>query len=398
MSTAFPPAHHAWERSLRIWDALTLVTVLATMGVIWFGDAPYARRLAAVSLLLTVLPLYVVLVRPVVRCGPQGGRRAVGYVVTAVTLFSVATWLAPASWGVAFTLIPHCYMLLPTRWAVCAVAALNLGPGVPTLLGDEDRGRDVAGLLAGTVMITTFSAVFGLWIDRIIQQSRERAELIEQLTASRAEVARLSREAGVAAERERLTGEIHDTLAQGFTSILMLLQGAEALLEPEHPARRPVGLAARTARENLAEARALVAALPPAPLEEAPLTEALRRLAERFGEVGGASSFEVEGPPRALAPSLDVVLLRAAQEALANVRKHAAARSVALRLSYGGDEVRLTVCDDGRGFDPAAVTTGPDGGFGLAGLRQRVEQIGGTVDIASAPGAGTTVAVRLTCS
>jgi two-component sensor histidine kinase len=230
----------------------------------------------------------------------------------------------------------------------------------------------------GTVVLgLAFSVVFGTWISRIIEQSRERAQLIERLEAAQAELAEVSRQAGTLAERQRLAGEIHDTLAQGLTSIVMLLQATDAEIGPDPAeARRHVGLATQTAREGLAEARAMVAALTPAHLDTGPLHEALGRLADRIGaELGIAVRFEVCGPARPLPANAEVVLLRAAQEALANVRKHAHASDVRVILSYQPHAVRLDVRDDGAGFDPERV----NGGYGLRGMRSRILQVGGSL-------------------
>jgi signal transduction histidine kinase len=155
-------------------------------------------------------------------------------------------------------------------------------------------------------------------------------------------------------------------------------------------ARRRLVTARETARQNLAEARGLVAALSPADLQAAPLPEALGRLASRFeAETGLPARFEVRGDPRPLAANQEVVLLRSAQEALANVRKHAGAGAVTVSLRFEGAGAVLSVADDGGGFDPAV----PTGGFGLAGMRRRVEEIGGALTIHSGP-AGTTAEVR----
>jgi len=147
------------------------------------------------------------------------------------------------------------------------------------------------------------------------------------------------------------------------------------------------------ARENLAEARAMVAAFSPVPLEDATLVEALSRLAERFGRETGMSTrvdtAALEGVP-ALSRNDEVVLLRGAQEALSNVRRHAGASAVVLRLSTVGGAVSVHVEDDGVGFDPSAAD-----GHGLAGLRSRVAEVGGELDVVSAPGEGTRVTVRV---
>jgi signal transduction histidine kinase len=273
------------------------------------------------------------------------------------------------------------------NWGVAGVIALTLPAAVQFFIGD--RSLDGPFNLLTVAMITIFfSVVFGGWMGRITQQSLERAELIDELEASRAEVGRLSAERGALAERERLAEEIHDTLAQGFTSIIMLIQAAEAQPDPA----RHLALAVQTARENLAESRALVAALSPAPLDGSSLDEALGRIVSRLGEeLGVVTEFEVTGDSRPVPPHYEVVLIRSAQEGLNNVRKHAAASAVAVSLEYGGREVTLRVRDDGRGFTPG----GPATGYGLRAMRNRVEQAGGSLTVDSSPDKGTELTVRL---
>ncbi|MGW2190979.1 sensor histidine kinase, partial [Streptosporangium sp. NPDC001682] len=187
--------------------------------------------------------------------------------------------------------------------------------------------------------------------------------------------------------RERLAGEIHDTLAQGFTSIIMLLQAAEAQPDPSGH----LALAVRTARENLAEARMLVTTLNPAPLDGSTLDEALRRLTNRLGEETGMSAgFEVHGKSRPLSAPVEVVLVRAVQEGLANVRRHADARSAAVSIAYQDGSVLLKVRDDGCGFDPSGAQ-----GYGLRGMRARVEQVGGALAVTGLRGEGASLEVLI---
>jgi signal transduction histidine kinase len=201
-------------------------------------------------------------------------------------------------------------------------------------------------------------------------------------------------------ERQRLAREIHDTLAQGFTSIVLLLQAAEAAWASGSPdARRHLEQARRTAAENLAEARQLVWALQPEPLGDASLGEALVRLTDRLAEEEHVqAATRITGTPRPLPTPTEVALLRITQEALANVRRHAHAARVTVTLSYMDDVAVLDVQDDGVGFDPRAA--GPparpeEGGFGLAAVRQRVDRLGGSLVVESTPGAGTTLVVEL---
>src|SRR5262249_6070398 len=159
------------------------------------------------------------------------------------------------------------------------------------------------------------------------------------------------RHAAVLAERERMAREIHDTLAQGFTSIVMHLQAAEAALsQAPEPARHPLEQAQEPARESLAESRRLVWALRPESLERGTLPETLVRLmADWSAEHGIPAHFEATGDARPLHPQVEVTLLRAAQESLANVRRHANASEVNVTLSYMEDVVILDVQDNGTG-------------------------------------------------
>jgi signal transduction histidine kinase len=219
------------------------------------------------------------------------------------------------------------------------------------------------------------------------------------------EARRAGRQAGVLRERQRLAHEIHDTLAQGFTSIVMNLEAAEgAMPSNTDRARHHLDQARLTARESLTEARRLVWALRPEALENASLPEALKRLTERWrGESSIIADVATTGTPCPLPSELEATLFRVAQEALSNVRKHARGASrVALTLSYMGDTVALDARDDGEGFDPdreaGKVRDQNSGGFGLRGMRERVERVGGTLSVESAPGEGTTLAVELPVS
>lgn len=237
-----------------------------------------------------------------------------------------------------------------------------------------------------------FGVFIGRWITKVIEQSKERAELIEKLEARQAEVARLSREAGTAAERERLAREIHDTLAQGFTSIVTLTQAIESEMDTNKAAaKRHLSLAARTAREKLAGALAMVAALTPSALAAGTLEDAIRRQAERLDEESALRVICVISPLPPLGTVAEVVVLRAAQEALTNIVKHARASTVELRLAASDGVVRLMVIDDGAGFDIGE----PSDGFGLRGMRACAEQVGGSLIIQSGRSDGTTVTLEV---
>ena len=243
------------------------------------------------------------------------------------------------------------------------------------------------------ISITISAALGGL----VAYGIRWLVETNRELRAARREITRLA----VSEERFRLSREIHDTLAQGFASIVVHLAPARRSLRTDPgTTEQHLQQIDRTARESLEEARRLVRALRPEILEEASLAEALDRAAGRFAEETGVQmETRVNGDPGTLPPEVEVALLRVAQEALTNVRKHAGASvsRVAMTLSYLGDAVALDVRDDGVGFDvdrQASGQPGP-GGFGLKGIRERIEALGGTFSVESSPGGGTALAVEL---
>jgi signal transduction histidine kinase len=291
-----------------------------------------------------------------------------------------------------------CATPLPVRRALPGIVAVSA-----ILVATESvrqRGVDPIQLLFYGA-VTLALGLFIAFTQAIHEQSEERRRLISELEATRGELAESERRAGALAERERLAREIHDTLAQGFASIVTLYEAARAELasRPEVALGRLEEIG-RTARSSLSEARRVVWALRPEALEEGTLREALERLARDFGSESGLdATSRVSGESRTVKAESEATLLRVAQEALTNVRKHARASRVALTLSYLDETLRLDVRDDGVGFEPELADRARDGwqagGFGLTSMRERLEQLGGSLTIESEPGAGTTVAAAV---
>ncbi|WP_392969634.1 sensor histidine kinase [Streptomyces sp. LN245] len=382
-------ASNTWELSFRLWDSYFAVVWVATLVFVLGTAHPGIHvRLAAGGLLLLLIPWYLLVGRPVLTAEDPDERRALGYITGAVLLFLPPGVLVGETRLMTFALIPQCFIALRLPRALAATTVINIAPVAGWALLWRPEGQVLFFNTVFAVVTLVFSTALGSWIIRIMEQSRERAALITELDASRHEIARLSAAHGALAERERFSREIHDTLAQGFTSLLMLVQAVEAELDHDLPqARRHLALMDETARQNLAEARALVTGGTPADLDGATLPDALRRLAARHD-----ASVDVTGPVRPLPAGPEVVILRSCQEALTNARKHAGSSpAVAVTLTYTAGSLALSVRDDGRGFDPGV----PVGGYGLAGLRARAAEVGGTALIRSAPGDGTTVTVCL---
>jgi signal transduction histidine kinase len=379
-SRAQAEAHRRYWPWWELYFAVIAVAVVAATLAI--DGHPLGRREVAAAAIAAMALLHVLAGRRTVVDRVEDWR-AVLVAIGHLALFAVAVAAVPFTTWLLFAIIPLFFQLLPMRPAFLLVVLVNLVTPAVDLV--EAPAMVPADLLIAAISAAT-GVWLGFWIFRVIEQSVERAALIDELEASRAEVARLSHLSGVAAERARLAGEIHDTLAQGFTSIITLLQAADPQLRDER-----LALAVRTAKENLAEARTLVAALSPAALAAGSLPDSVRRQASRFSEETGVSAtVRVTGAERALPTAVEVVLLRATQEALTNVRRHAAACSAQVVLAYGENDVRLVVRDDGCGFTPDQAD-----GFGLTGMRARAEQVSGTLTVASAAGDGTTIELEV---
>src|SRR6266404_2663205 len=205
------------------------------------------------------------------------------------------------------------------------------------------------------------------------------------------EFAEQSQRAAVLDERNRMARDIHDTLAQGFTGVIVQMEAAEeALLEEDadHAAGH-VRRARELARESLGEARRSVHALRPQALEKAAFADALKAIIKNT-TAGTAlrAEFQLKGQPRPLSPTVEENLLHIGQEALSNALKHAHATKFQTRVRFDSDAVRLELRDNGDGF---AVETANGGGIGLIGMKERAEQIGATLSVSSKPGAGTRI-------
>jgi len=206
-----------------------------------------------------------------------------------------------------------------------------------------------------------------------------------------AELAEQRRHAVLLEERTRMARDIHDTLAQGFTGVIIQLDTSVEALRDEEPeeAAKHIRQARELARESLTEARRSVHALRPQALEKATFADALRAIiTNTTAGTSLRSDFQLKGEPRELQPAVEENLLHIGQEALSNALKHARATKFQARLSFDSDAVRLELRDNGKGF---VVDCANGGGIGLIGMRERAEQIGATLAVTSKPGRGTKI-------
>jgi signal transduction histidine kinase len=383
-----------WTWTLVGWHIVFWVLLAMTLALSFTGDLGQGRQILYVGVAVVLGAAYQFVGRPAIRS--HRALPSYTYRLVMIACLIVLIGLYPQSVFLMFIASAQIWLLCEDiREGVALSLLLVIGVGAAQWWS-VGWGLDALwDILPWMVVSLVVSLLFGIWIEKVITQSQQRAELIEELESARDELAEAHHSAGVMAERERMAREIHDTLAQGMTSIVMLAQAAAVELQRGGTDGTSARLAAieDTARENLAEARALVAAFTPVALSEATLAEVLRRQGERFAaETGIDVQVSLDLPDEevaALPQAQQVVLLRSAQEALANVRKHARATQVRITLGLADSGVWIEIRDDGSGFTPATVT----GGFGLNAMRGRVEESGGSVQVESTPGQGTRVQV-----
>ncbi|MEU8575424.1 sensor histidine kinase [Streptomyces asoensis] len=333
---------------------------------------------------------------PLVRRHRRPRRAAALWLAAVGVMWLVLLTLSPEAVWVAFPLYFLQLHLLPRRAALVAVAA-TAAAAVAGFAAHQNAFSPAMAIGPGLGAAVAVAVVLGY--QALYRESEQRRALIEELTATRADLAAAQHTAGVLAERDRLAREIHDTLAQGFSSIQLLLRAAgRALPGSPDTAARHVELARQAAVDNLAEARRFVAALVPPGLDDATLPDALERLCTTTSARHRLTArFRLTGAPAPLPAAHEVALLRIAQSALANTVRHAEATTADVTLGYHGDHVALGVVDDGHGFDPESLPA-PDpttGGFGLVAMRARAQAAGGTLVVDSTAGHGTTLTARL---
>lgn len=320
---------------------------------------------------------------------PADRRRLVSVLWLAVlsAIWIGLLFLVPEAAYLVFPLFFLYLHLLPMPWSPIAVVVAT---GV-SIVALGLHGEFTVGGIVGPLLGAGVALLIGLGYRELARDAAEREALLTELIATQDRLAASEREQGVLAERARLAREIHDTVAQSLSSIQMLLHAAERA-DASRPGTEHLRLARETAAASLADTRRFIRELAPPALDEG-LRGALVRLAEREWTTEGLQ-VQVDVPdPLELPMHVQTALLRIAQSTLANVVKHAQATHARITIEEAADSVCLTIRDDGVGFDPATLhaRAAASDSFGLQAIAERVDQLGGKLDIASAPGAGTTV-------
>ncbi len=393
-----------WERGFEtVVEWVPYVTLAIGLVLSLFSAGTWTDRL--ISLGLAVAAAVWVLFMFTLQRDRRKDQRWMRIYFGGLMVFSaVFMYLLPVYFVFVITGFIHAYLLKPAALAFVGIGLTSLIINFRIIYPDPTAdGWWTYGIIfvIQTVAIG-FGGVGGEKISELSEQRRrsliELEAALEENAGLHAQLVAQAREAGITDERQRIAGEIHDTIAQGLTGVITQLEAASQVKGDPAELQRRLDNATSLARESLAEARRSMRAILPAPLEGRHLPEALADEAARWSSLNRVpTEVTTTGETQGLHPEVEVTMLRVAQEALANVAKHANASRVGVTLSYMGDIVTIDVKDNGAGFvaGSGANGSGADPGFGLTAMRQRVERLAGTLEIESEPGGGTAVCATL---
>ncbi len=367
-------------RSLLRGDSLAFVTVVLAgfLVQITSGVLPFSSPLFVTNLLLGLVYLGLGLLNSAYDEWFEPLPRKLIYLLVQMTLAALINYFSRgAAWLIMLPLVSTALQDFPRPWAVLICAVLWAIDMFPIVL---DGGWSM--LLAWGMPVLAAIVFVAAFTQLIISEQKARSELAAANQKLR-DYAAKAEELAVAQERNRLAREIHDGLGHYLTAINIQIRAAQATLGQDRSlAEAALNNAHRLTGDALNDVRRSITALRADPTTERPLPERIQDLLSELRAAGIEPDFKVEGAPRPLAPQVELALFRAAQEGLTNVRKHSAANRVSLLLGYTPTGARLTVQDNGRG----AVQV--DGGFGLSGLQERLELLGGQVTVETAPESG----------
>lgn len=370
-----------------------LFVVLAGLVIVRAVVVPSSASIAIVAVAVVLIATYFLGASLARGSGSRGRAAGLLWLAVLTVEWAALLWLSTEAAYLVFPLFFLYLHLLGGRWG--AVAILLSTAAAIVALGLH--GGWTVGGVVGPLVGAGVALLIGLGYQALAREAAEREALMRELLDTRDQLAVTEHESGVLAERARLAREIHDTLAQGLSSIQLLLHAAERA-DPDGPGVEHIRLARETAATGLADARRFIRELAPPDLDDQGLGGALRRLARTQWAAQGLQVEVRVADAVPLPMHVQTALLRIAQGAIANVVQHANAASAVIELVAGADGLRFTVSDDGDGFD--LRTHSEEGGatsdsFGLQAARERVQQLGGTLVVDSAPGRGTTLTVLL---
>lgn len=392
----------AQDRDLKWWVLIIAVIFLGT-----YVSASFAPRRNATSTPSTDVPIDLSKSStPQVLATGSG----TSWILALTGEWALLTWLSPEA---AFIVFPMFFLYLHLIPGIGGGIAIILATLFAIVALGLHSGFSIGGVI-GPLIGAGVALLIGLAYRALQREALEREELLAELLRTRKQLAQTEREQGALAERARLARDIHDTVAQGLSSIHMLLNAAER--DRSEQGLTYITLAKETAQESLAETRNIIDELTPKELDRG-LAGALGRLAADQSARTGVD-ITVDAHEGNMPMQLQTALLRIAQGALSNATRHSNAEHIRIKLELaeksfsafdpdqgssqtggglGIHSATLTVADDGSGFDvdDVAETTQSGDSFGLNAIRQRVEQLDGTLSIDSSPGRGTTLSTTV---
>ncbi|MDL1942229.1 sensor histidine kinase [Chloroflexi bacterium CFX2] len=380
----------------RFWDAASLLIFsLAAVAVLITNANELTWRewtVAGLSLAQGLLYFFCI-----TRGGwPVSPRNLALYFVAGICMWGVACWLDPFTWWLGFTYFGQMFGLLPLQAVIPGTAIVTFL--IALITSDWNLRQIPLGAAIGFTFQWLAGIALYLFISNIIRTSGERAKLIASLEAAQKEL-ELARqrdaELATLQERERLARDLHDSLGHALVAISVQLEAIQRLykVDPEK-ASAQVDELKKLTRTSMDDLRRSLAGLRTPGLGERQLSDALQTLCVDVGQRAHLEiTCHVAEDANQLSPAQSETLWRVAQEALANIERHAHARKVALQLKLESHTVSLTIHDDGRGLPPDAENQ--SGHYGLRGMRERVEGLGGMLTLKNDNGSFVDVSLPL---
>lgn len=385
------------------WLFFVIISLIVIAGYVTIiKDAPHHQTPLHLTLITSLLIAHIVLLWlfPLLISKRRG---ILIYFAVQATMAFVVGLLTPGYWLAIILYMSLSGMALSILWPdlrTVSVAVL-LGLALSTYHLVMSWGwRAFSQLFPNLGLALAFVVVYVVLFTRQTQ-ARERAQaLLNELESAHRQLRAYAdrvEELTISQERQRMAQELHDTLAQGLVGLLLQLEAVDSHLEDGNmpKAQKTVQQAMSRTRTTLHEARRAIQALRPAVLEQNSLINALGCEVAEFEETTGIrATFQVDSASLDVTPAVAQDILRIIQESLSNVSRHAGAEYVMVRLETRDDQLRVVIEDDGCGFDPDQVAGLPDS-FGLQGMKERAEHIGGALQVRSVPGRGTTVTLEM---
>lgn len=380
-------SQHVWESFQSVWVIYGWIYVAGVVVLFWI-QPPHEPK---VILLFATWCVWLAGLRFWEHTPRDSlGLGLVGYMLVGVGLWLALSWQKELFFSLMGVMFPAIFRLLTIKRASLVVSILAIGWAV--IASERYKVPAFEAYLVAAFGYAS-ALTIGWFIYRIVGQSLSRQELLTQLSETQAALVASERKAGGLEERRRLAGELHDTLAQNFTSVITHLEAAEAALDrSSSDLRGYLQTAKRVAKEGLEQTRNRVWTMRPDIEQHMPLEASLRRIGEAWTQENGiALECHITGKPYRVTAEFEDLFRRCVRECLLNILKHARATRVDVTLSYMDHLVALDVVDNGIGYDVSL----PASGYGLAAMAHAVQAAGGDWAVESAPGDGVVIAVKI---